>query len=578
MNHILLMGNPNVGKSAVFSRLTGVHVIASNYPGTTVEFTEGYMKKGTERVRITDVPGTYTLEPTCEAEQVAVKILAEGADCIINVIDSTNLERNLYLTLELLERNIPVILALNMWDETRHKGIHIDIETLSEMLGVPAIPIVGITGEGIKKLIDTLPQAAAPVNTPADLSNRWERIGRIISRAQSIRHRHHSFLQSLEEMSIRPVSGLVIALLVIAASFTFVRFTGEGLINYVFDPLFTGLYQPLVESISSWLGGQGLVHDIVVGKLINGEIDFQQSFGLITTGLYVPLCMVFPYILAFYLILSFLEDTGYLPRMTVLFDNIFHHLGLHGYGFIPMAMGLGCNVPGIMATRVLESYRERLIASTLLCVGVPCAALQAMIIGLVGNLENGWMYVTIVFGTLFIVSIIIGVIMNQFYPGFSPELLIEVPPYRIPSARVMFKKFWVRMIHFLKEAVPFVLAGVLIVNILYFLHVFEWVSSAAAPVVTGFLGLPKEAVTALLIGFLRKDIAVGMLGTLHLSANQLVVSSVVLSMFFPCIATFIVLLRELGWKGLIQSTLIMIASAVITGTVLNLILTSVLGS
>jgi len=155
---ILLMGNPNVGKSAIFSRLTGVNVIVSNYSGTTVEFKKGTMKLGNQWADVIDVPGTYTLEPISKAEEVAVEMLKEG-DLVINVVDATHLERSLYLTLQLLERKITMVVALNMWDEARHKGIIIDVEKLEKLLGVPVAPTVAITGEGIKELVSILQEA-----------------------------------------------------------------------------------------------------------------------------------------------------------------------------------------------------------------------------------------------------------------------------------------------------------------------------------------------------------------------------------------------------------------------------------
>ncbi|GAI34896.1 unnamed protein product, partial [marine sediment metagenome] len=263
------------------------------------------------------------------------------------------------------------------------------------------------------------------------------------------------------------------------------------------------------------------------------------------------------YVIAFYLILGLLEDIGYLPRLAVLMDTIMHRLGLHGYAIIPTLLGFGCNVPAVLATRILESKRERFIAATLISIAVPCAALQAMIFGLVG--ERGGQYVAIVYGTLFVVWIILGIILNRAVKGFSPELLIEIPPYRLPSWRAVLQKLWMRAYGFLVEAVPIILGAVLVINILYILRVFDAIANFTAPVVTGLLGLPKEAVTAIVIGFLRKDVALGMLAPLALTAKQLVVGSVVLAMFFPCIATFVVLLRELGAVNMLKSAAIMIS-------------------
>lgn len=569
MKKILLMGNPNTGKSAVFSRLTGIHVIASNYPGTTVEFTQGTMKIGDEKAILIDVPGTYGLEATSKAEEIAVEMLKDG-DVVINVVDATNLERNLHLTLHLLERNIPTIVALNVWDDAKHKGIGIDVEALEKLLGVPVVPTVAVAGEGFKNLVSRIPEASSPKIPERSEEERWAETGRIIDKVQSLEHRHRTILEAVGDASVRPLTGIPIAVLVMVAAFKLIRFVGEGLIGYVFEPVFEGLWQPLMIRLSSILHPGSLLHSIVIGKLIDGEIDFVQSFGLLTTGLFVPVGMVLPYVLSFYMVLGFLEDFGYLPRLAVLLDNFLHRMGIHGWAIIPTLLGLGCNVPGVMATRILESRRERLIAATIICIGVPCAALQAMIWGLLG--EHGGGYVGIVYLSLFLSWFILGRILNMILKGESPELIMEVPPYRLPSLRTVGKKLWMRMLGFLKEAVPIVLLGVLVVNILYFVKVFDVLADLTAPIITNVFGLPKEAVVAIVVGFFRKDVAVGMLGTLGLSAKQLVVASTVLAMSFPCIATFVVLIKELGVIDMAKSVLIMTISSLVVGGLLNVIL------
>jgi len=563
------MGNPNVGKSAIFSRLTGTRIIASNYPGTTVEFTKGSLKLGEEQAEIIDVPGTYTLEPTSKAEEVAADMLQEG-DLIVDVVDATNLERNLNLTLQLLERQVPIIVALNMWDDAHHRGINIDVARLEELLGVPVVPTVGVTGQGIKKLVSRLPEAAAPQVIYSSGDERWAKIGGIVSQVQSLSHRHHTWREILEDASSHPSGGIAIALLVLGVTFFVIRFVGEGIINYVTDPLFNWLWTPLLMKLSLALGSGGFWHDILIGKLINGDIDYFQSFGLLSTGIYIPLAAVLPYIIAFYFALGILEDIGYLPRLAVLMDTLMHRLGLHGYAIIPTILGFGCNVPAVLATRILESRRQRFIAATLISIGIPCAALQAMIIGLVG--QQGIQYVAIVYGSLFVSWIIIGLILNYAVKGFSPELMIEIPPYRFPPWRVIAEKLWLRVYGFIKEALPIVLGAVLVVNILYMLGVFDFIANTAAPLVTGLLGLPKDTVVALAIGFLRKDVAVGMLAPLGLTAKQLVISTTVLAMVFPCVATFVILARELGARDMLKATGIMIAAALIVGSLQNLIL------
>ena len=563
------MGNPNVGKSVIFSRLTGVRVISSNYPGTTVGYTRGHMKLGQQVAEVIDVPGTVTLEPTSEAEQVALRMLDSG-DVIINVIDATNLERNLYLTLQLLERNKPVIVALNMWDDTRHRGINIDLEKLRAELAVPVIPTVAVSGEGMKELVQSIPSAVPLKMAERTRDERWAEIGRITNDVQSVTHRHHTWFERLADASVRPWSGSLIAMAILLASFFAIRFIGESLINYVFNPLFENLWAPVLKKLSDLLGGGGLLHDIVIGKMIDGQIDFIQSFGLLSSGLYVPVAMVLPYIVSFYLVLGVLEDVGYLPRLAVLMDTFMHRLGLHGYAIIPTLLGFGCNVPAILSTRILESQRERFIAVTLISIAVPCAALQAMILGLVG--ERGIQYVAIIYGTLFMVWIILGTILRYAIKGFVPELLIEIPPYRFPPWQVILQKLWIRTSGFLMEAIPIILGAILVINLLYTLGVFTAIADFTAPVITGLFGLPQDAVAPLIIGFLRKDVAIGLLAPLALSTKQLVIGSVVLTMFFPCIATYVVLFKELGLINSLKSTGIMITVALIVGTLLNLVL------
>lgn len=570
---ILLIGSPNVGKSVIFTRLTGVGVIASNYPGTTVEFSTGIMGSGEKKVKVIDVPGTYNLDPISPAEKVTVKVLEQAIkdknSVVVNVIDATNLERNLNLTLQLLKKKIPVIIALNLWDEAKHIGISIDVAKLQEILGVTIVPTVAITGEGIKELVSRIGEARQGTYEYEN-EERWHEIGNIIENVQIIRHKHHTILERLGDLTVHPWTGIPIALGIMYIVFQIIRFIGEGLIGYVFEPLFENLWLPVMMAFSRVLGGQGIIHNILIGQLIEGEIDFGQSFGLLTTGLFVPIAAVLPYIIAFYLVLSFLEDSGYLPRLAVLLDKLMHSVGLHGMAIVPMMLGLGCNVPGALATRVLETKRERFIAATLMAIAIPCMAQIAMIFGLLGKYGARGLFP--VFGTLFIVWFVFGILMNLAIKGESPEIFTEIPPYRLPHFGTLFKKLWMRIHWFLKEAIPFVLLGVLTVNLLYSLGIIEFLGRIAAPIITKLMGLPLEAVGALIIGFLRKDLAVGMLAPLGLSLKQLIIASVVLTMYFPCVATFAILLKELGIIDMIKAAVIMIVSAFLVGVLLNLIL------
>ncbi len=568
---IFLIGNPNVGKSVVFSRLTGVQVISSNYPGTTVGISHGYLRLGEEKVEVVDLPGTYSLEPTSNAEEAAVSLLKEypkGEAAVINILDSTNLERNLLLTLQLIEEGFAVIVCLNMCDEAVHKGINIDTGKLEEILGVPVVSTCAVTGAGIKLLIERINGAKPVARGRLSFEDRWKEIGRIIAAVQHLEHRHHRFREIMEDASVRPVTGLVMAAGIMYASFKIVRFIGETIISRVTDPIFIDLYQPVLEKLTLYWQEKGFWFHLFIGDLINGKIDFKQSLGVLTTAPYIEFGMVLPYVISFYLILSLLEDSGYLPRLAILLDNILHRLGLHGYAVIPVLLGFGCNVPAILSTRVLESKRERFIASTLISIGVPCVPLQAMIFGLLGKF--GGFYVGGVYLVLFSLIIIIGLVLNRTLKGFSPEFLMEIPPYRLPPLLTLGKKLYFRIKGFLIEAVPVVLIGVLAINILLYFKLFDFITGIFAPLISGVFGLPKEAIVALVIGFLRKDVAVGMLMPLMLSAKQLFIAATLLAVSFPCVATFIVLWKELGVKGVVKATLIMLSISVIVGALLNL--------
>ena len=582
------MGNPNVGKSVVFSRLTGANVIVSNYPGTTVDFSKGKMRIEGETVEIIDAPGTYSLEPSNKAEKVASKMLKE-ADVVINIVNATNLERNLYLTLELLEGDLPVIIALNLWDEAGHLGIKIDEKKLEKILGVPVVPTVALTGEGIKTLVSRVKEAK--VNKKIKQTSeegRWVEIGSIINKVEAVEHRHHTLKDRISDLTIRPFTGIPIAFGVILAAFWIVRLIGENLIAYIFEPFFEEVYKPLAMELSNWLG-PGLIRDFLIGKLIDGEIDFVQSLGMVTTGLFVPIGMVLPYIFAFYLVLSILEDAGYLPRLATLVDNVFHRLGMHGHGIVPMFLGLGCNVPGALSIRTLETRKQRFISATLLAIAIPCMAQLSMVFAIFSSSELGsgsWhyipiFYISLVFLALIILYVILGLILNKFIKGDNPEIFLEIPPYRRPSAKTILKKTWMRVRWFLREAIPWLIFGVFIIGILSVTGVIDAIGTIFEPVMMGLFGLPGAVSIVLLTGLLRKDLAIGMLLALAVESSitfnpmQLVIIATILTIYFPCVATFAVLIKELGVKDMIKSAAIMVGTAVVVGVILRIVLLGV---
>lgn len=584
MKKILLIGNPNVGKSAIFTQLTGVSVTTSNYPGTTVCYTRGTMSfrpcetvvcggdcrrcasapVEMERAEVIDVPGTYRLDPKAHAERIAVEMIEEG-DILVNVIDATNLERNLNLTLQLLEMGKPTIVALNMWDEARHKGVDIDVEGLSRLLGVPVVPTSGATGEGLMELRSRMMSAPRASGEHLTDDERWERIGRIVTQVQNLSHRHHTFLERLQDLMIHPLTGGPLALLSLALIFFIIIQAGEWLVGWM-DKLFAWAYTPFINAVSGWLGGGGFFHDILLGD-IAAPIDYETAMGVLTTGVYVALGLVFPYVLVFYLVIGFLEDLGYLPRVAILFDRLFHMVGLHGYSILPMMLACGCNVPGVLAIRNLESRRERFITAVITCITIPCMAQTAIIFREVGS--RGTVYMLILFSFLVLIWIVLGLFLSATVKGTTPTLLIEVPPYRLPSWKTQYGKIKMRLLSFFKEATPYMLGGILLINLLNVTGVIHWVGNLARPLVTGIWGLPADSVAALILGIIRKDAAVALLEPLMLTNAQVVTATLVLILYFPCAATFAVLWKELGLRDMLKAFAIMAGTTLLAGALIR---------
>jgi ferrous iron transport protein B len=567
MKTIVLVGDPNVGKSVLFSRLTGVDVIASNYPGTTVDYAKGRMILHDDTLEIIDAPGTYSLEPTNKAEEVAVSLL-DQADVIVNVVDATSLERCLLLTLELLKTGKPVIVALNMWDESKHLGILINLKELEALLKVPVVPTVAITGEGVKELVERLTEARVADRPKDDGEDRtWQEIGHIVRNVQTVAHRHHTIWDRLVDATVKPGTGVVTAIFILFMLFWLVRITGEGIIEYICTPLFE-LYRAPVMALSEYLG-PGLLHDIVIGKLIDGQVDFVQSLGVLTTGLFMPIGMVLPYVIAFYMALALLEDSGYLPRLATVTDTLFHRLGLHGHGIIPVLLGLGCKVPGILAARALETRKQRFIAIVLVGLTVPCAAHTATVFGVIGH--YGGRYLLISFGTLAAVFLLLGFILNRTAEEEIPELFLDIPPYRKPNFAAVVKKTWMRIRWFMSDALPLLFIGVALAGVLDAIGLTEIFSDFASPFMLAWFGLPGETVPALFGGFLRKEMAVGMLVPLALTPAQMTVAVTVFA-FFPCVASLGVMLKELGVRDMLKAMMVMTLIVLIIGGILRLLL------
>ncbi|OPY47703.1 MAG: hypothetical protein A4E47_00153 [Methanosaeta sp. PtaU1.Bin028] len=572
---IILMGNPNVGKSVIFSRLTGTEVISANYPGTSVGYTEGRVMIGGTAASLVDVPGMYSLDPSSPIEEIARQIFDQGADVVVNVVDATNLERNLHLTLQILEVGIPTVVALNLWDVAVKRGITIDASALAGELGVPVVPTVAVSGQGIRDLVRTVEETASqpsneiygpvyPTDFAESTEQRWVRVGEIVSRVQRVEHRHPSLLERLEDITIRPWTGIPVAILVLYVCFSLIIDLGELIMARVTDPLFDAYSRWVYALVASH--ATGLLRDLLVGS----SPELLQSFGILTTGLYIPLGVVLPFLIPFYLVLGFLEDLGYLPRISVLLDAMMHRIGLHGAAILPCVLGMGCSVPAVLAVRVLESPKQRYLAATLMTMTIPCASQTAMIFGMLG--QYGLKYIAMVYATLIMVFIVTGLLLHRLIKEESPEIFLEIPPYRMPDPHALLRKTHVRLKSFLAEAVPYIGVGMLIMNIFQISGFLHLAGESLRPVVSVMLGLPSDAAGALIIGFLRKDVGIGMFAPMDMSPEQLVIASVVLAMYFPCVATFMVLIKELGISGTAKSVGLRLAASLVVGSVLSYVL------
>jgi len=559
-NKILLMGNPNVGKSIFFTELTGIHAISSNYAGTTVTFMEGKFKLGKREYTLVDVPGTYSLTPTSEAESVATDFVKSGAAAIICVLDASNLERNLRLALELQQHDIPIVYALNLWDIAARHGVEINAKLLEQELGAPVIPTVAVKKQGISELVKQLDGmldgngcanqacesskcASCPNNHAAkhDAHDIFAAAKQISNRVTRKTDTKLSFLDKLGDAMIKPFPGIFIAILVMAIAIAVIVFGGRG--------LRAGLLLPLVGA------GEGAAFGIVPffrwlfasfipeGMLLNILVG---EFGIFVISFEWILALIFPYVLLFYVVFTFLEDTGYLPRISVLFDNIMRKLGVQGGSLIHTIMGYGCAVPAIIGSRAATSRKERIVIAAAVCFAIPCISQTGALISLFA--EFAWWMLPAIFLFSILLFIAVTLVAGKFVKGKVDPLIIEIPNLLMPNGKAYGRKLLTRMRHFLDEAEKPMLIAILIAAILAESGILAAIATTAQPLVSGWLGLPAEAVTALILGIVRREMSVAPLLALNLTPLQAFVGGVVSLMYIPCISVFAILAKEFKAK------------------------------
>ncbi len=563
---IALVGNPNIGKSALINRLTGVGAVVSNYPGTTVEILEGVCDFCGKKFRIADLPGIYSLHGKSEDEKAALRyIKSAGLKAIINVIDATKLDRNLFLTLQLLKTGIPVVVALNLHEEALAKGMEVDARKLSRILRIPVVEINALRGTGTEALIKNSLKAMAGAKTKKSrgIFSKFESEAKLHAQASAMASEvisvsngsAHPHGELLDRLTTSPVSGIIIMFAVLGALLASLFVVGGGLANAI--GLLFGTYAapPLLSAIS-------LVPNAVVQEMLRF---------MFVDGINAGLQIAIPYVLVFYFVISLLEDSGYLPRMAFLLDKVMHRLGLHGKAVIPMMLGFGCSVPAILSTRVLPNSRDRLLTTTLIML-IPSSARTAVILGAVGVFV-GWQYALLVYALILLLIFITALVLGKMLPGERMGFIMEIPPYRVPDAKNVLAKTWLRLSDFMYVAFPFVFIGSGLLGGLKALGLLPFLLQPAEPLIVGWLMLPAAAGITLVFGVLRKELALEMLIVLGGSANllsfmtplQIFVFALVAAIYVPCIATIGVLKREFGWKKCIITSLSTIAIAVLLG-------------
>ena len=442
-NHkvVFLLGNPNVGKSTVFSRLTGIKTDASNYPGTTVSLLNGEAVFGKNSYNIYDMPGIYSLEEDCKtASEACVLLKNTPYDIAVYVADAQHLERNLFFALDAISLGKPVVLLLNKFDVAQKKGIDIDTQKLAQILGVPVIACNGLTGMGLSELatvvdnIGTGKQHYQKPEIPASSEDKWKLIGKISAQAQKITHRHPSLLEKAEEAATSSFSGIIIAVAVLVLSFMAILKTGEFLIDFL-SPFYDNYYLPFIQNMFAF------TKDTFVWTILfGGNSEAAGGFGILSEGMKIAFIDVMPYVVVFYAVLEFLGDLGYLPRLAILLDSTLHKVGLHGYSAIPIMLGFGCKVPAIMAVRSLETRRQKIIAFALILMMVPCISQTAMMFSILAPF--GIKYLLLVFGIMAVIGMATGMALNKILPGDTNDIFMEVPSWQLPKPKQLAKKIY----------------------------------------------------------------------------------------------------------------------------------------
>ncbi len=558
---VLLIGPPNVGKSVLFNHFTGMEVSCANYIGTTVEYSTGAFRGLSKEALLIDVPGTYTLEASNEAEKVAVEMLTHptadkheikrgSSHCgpqsayapgkpsaVLCVLYAANLESSLHLLSYIMDYQLPVVAALNRVDIAKKKGIHIHHDKLSQILGIPVIPTIAPTGYGTEELKQALDetlfgngqnQVSGVQST--DPLQRWKHAEDLASR---VAHKDHHPDQGSTpgDLLTRPWPGLPAALLILLASFGLVVGVGMGLRQFILLPIFRGYVFPFIITAVESILQPGMLQRILIG-----------DYGFLIKGIEWPFTLVFPYVISFYLAMAILEDSGYLPRLGALLDGIFNRLGMSGGSIIPLLLGYGCAIPAIMATRALNTRKERLIAVSIICLTIPCVSQTGAIVTLLA--EQSVMVVAGMVLFSLIAAVTTGVLLEKLLHGPLPAMVIELPELLPPRPKVLGKKLAARSRRYITDGALPMIGAVGIASLLYETGIMAVFGRILSPLVTGWLKLPEEAAVPLVLGIMRRELSILPLLDMDLTGLQLFTGALVGLFYVPCIAVVVSTAKE----------------------------------
>ena len=625
---VALAGNANVGKSTIFNQLTGVDQETGNWPGKTVLRAEGLLLHRGLRIRIIDLPGIYSITALSSEEQISREFIAhERPDLVINILDASALERNLFFSLQLAELENPMILALNQMDLAAQKGIRIDVQKLCEIFGVPVVPVIAVQGKGISDLSEAIVGALSAQQKPQTIRygreveerieaimkvlppgfsrypDRWtaikllegdpettwdarNRAPEAISAALTARtglerihgepagtvisgERYHAAERIVRDiLSIHPGNPSAMNLTDRIDRLALHPVIGYLLLILIIGSLLAWTFiigAGISDSLTGFLAGIMPLHPLVKGSAVNVLLNGAW------TGLVAALTLIIPYVIPFYLFLSLVEDSGLLTRFSLMLDRGMHRMGLHGKAIIPLVLGFGCTVPACLSCRIIESPKQRLLAAFLVTL-IPCSARTIVILGVVAAFVNLW-WAFALYLLDFVLIVLLGRIAFRALPGESAGMIMEMPEYHIPHLPAVLGQTWQRTRSLIWIVLPAYIVGTIGITALYAAGFLEPVNAALAPVTVVLLGLPVMTGVVFVFGFIRKEMTLLALAALFgttvfstvMTPVQLIVFAIVTLFYVPCASTVLALVQEFGWRRAASICLVETGLAIVLG-------------